>query len=125
MAAIVGDRVAVRTKHVDALERMGTVEAVLAESPPRYQVRWDTGEWSIITAGAARRTPGTQAAATPPSHHAEEGLTQAGTSRLHHAVEPHRPSRRIWWTLASCRCYMGRSIRSIGTGRDGGRVVCS
>jgi Domain of unknown function (DUF1918) len=54
MAAIVGDRVAVQTKRVDASERMGTVEAVLAESPPRYQVRWDNGGWSIITAGALR-----------------------------------------------------------------------
>jgi len=57
MAASVGDRVAVQTKHVDAPERLGTVEAVLAESPPRYQVRWDTGEWSIITAGALRVVP--------------------------------------------------------------------
>ncbi len=57
MAAIVGDRVAVQTKRVVASERMGTVEAVLAESPPRYQVRWDTGGWSIITAGALRVVP--------------------------------------------------------------------
>jgi hypothetical protein len=56
MAAIVGDRVAVQTKSVHAAERMGTVEAVLAESPPRYQVRWDNGRWSIIspTDGALR-----------------------------------------------------------------------
>jgi hypothetical protein len=73
MAASVGDRVAVRTKHVDAPERLGTVEAVLAESPPRYQVRWDTGEWSIITAGAlrvvapARKPPPRRRATTPKS----------------------------------------------------------
>jgi len=54
MAAIVGDRVAVQPKSVHASERMGTVDAVLAESPPRYQVRWDTGGWSIITGGALR-----------------------------------------------------------------------
>jgi hypothetical protein len=54
MAPIVGDRVAVQTKRVDASERLGTVEAVLAESPPRYQVRWDNGGWSIITAAALR-----------------------------------------------------------------------
>jgi Domain of unknown function (DUF1918) len=57
MVAIVGDRVAVQTKRVDAPERMGMVEAVLAESPPRYQVRWDTGGWSIITAAALRVVP--------------------------------------------------------------------
>jgi hypothetical protein len=59
MAAIVGDRVAVQAKSVHSPERMGTVEAVLAESPPRYQVRWDTGGWSIIspTDGALRTVP--------------------------------------------------------------------
>jgi len=57
MAPIVGDRVAVQTKRVDASERLGTVEAVLAESPPRYQVRWDNGSWSIITAAALRVVP--------------------------------------------------------------------
>src|SRR5207342_3313089 len=62
MAAIVGDRVAVQTKSVHAPERMGTVEAVLAESPPRYDVRWDNGGWSIIspTDGALRVIPGTK-----------------------------------------------------------------
>ena len=56
MAAIVGDRIAVQAKSVHAPERMGTVQAVLAESPPRYQVRWDNGGWSIIspTDGALR-----------------------------------------------------------------------
>jgi hypothetical protein len=57
MAAIVGDRVAVQAKRLDASERMGTVEAVLAGSPPRYQVRWDNGGWSIITSGALRVVP--------------------------------------------------------------------
>jgi hypothetical protein len=49
MATIVGDRVAVQARSVRAPERMGTVEAVLAESPARYQVRWDNGVWSIIS----------------------------------------------------------------------------
>jgi hypothetical protein len=59
MVAIVGDRVAVQPKSVHTPERMGTVEAVLAESPPRYQVRWDNGGWSIIspTDGALRVVP--------------------------------------------------------------------
>ena len=60
MAAIVGDRVAVQPKSVHASERMGTVEAVLAESPPRYQVRWDAGGWSIITSSALRVIPATK-----------------------------------------------------------------
>jgi hypothetical protein len=57
MAAIAGDRVAVRAKGLNAPERMGTVQAVLAESPPRYQVRWDNGGWSIITSSALRVVP--------------------------------------------------------------------
>jgi hypothetical protein len=57
MVAITGDRVAVQAKSVHAPERMGTVQAVLAESPPRYQVRWDNGGWSIITSGALRVVP--------------------------------------------------------------------
>ena len=73
MAAIVGDRVAVQSKSVHSPERIGTVQAVLAESPPRYQVRWDTGGWSIIspTDGALRVVPTSKRragsrAATPP-----------------------------------------------------------
>jgi hypothetical protein len=57
MVAIVGDRVAVQAKSVHAPERMGTVQSVLAESPPRYQVRWDNGGWSIITSSALRVVP--------------------------------------------------------------------
>jgi hypothetical protein len=49
MAAIVGDRVAVQAKSVHSPERLGTVQAVLAKSPPRYQVRWDNGGWSILS----------------------------------------------------------------------------
>jgi hypothetical protein len=56
MTAIVGDRVATQPKNVHAPERTGTVEAVVAELPPRYQVRWDDGSWSMIapTDGALR-----------------------------------------------------------------------
>ena len=62
MVAIVGDRVAVQAKSVHAPERMGTVQAVLAESPPRYQVRWDNGAWSIITSSALRVESGYEGA---------------------------------------------------------------
>lgn len=59
MAITVGDRVAVRPKTLRASERLGIVEAVLAESPPRYQVRWDNLRWSIIAPrdGAVRVVP--------------------------------------------------------------------
>lgn len=40
MSATVGDRVQVQRKSVQALARTGMVEAVLSESPGRYQVRW-------------------------------------------------------------------------------------
>ena len=59
MSATVGDRVEVQRKSVQALARTGMVEAVLSESPGRYQVRWDNGGWSIISAtdGALRVIP--------------------------------------------------------------------
>ena len=50
MGATVGDRVEVQPKSVHAQGRSGTVEEVLSESPSRYQVRWDDGKWSIISA---------------------------------------------------------------------------
>jgi hypothetical protein len=48
MGATVGDRVRVQPASVHAQARFGTVEAVL--SPYRYQVQWDNGRWSIISA---------------------------------------------------------------------------
>ena len=56
MAAKIGDRVALQPGRIHALPRTGTVEAVLGTGPPRYQVRWDDGKWSIIapTDGALR-----------------------------------------------------------------------
>jgi hypothetical protein len=56
MGATVGDRVEVQPKSVQAQGRSGTVEAVLSESPSRYQVSWDNGKSSIISAtdGALR-----------------------------------------------------------------------
>jgi hypothetical protein len=52
MAAKAGDQVIIEAKKVDGSERSGTVERVLAESPPRYLVRWDNGRESIISPGA-------------------------------------------------------------------------
>lgn len=48
MAASIGDRVALQPGRIHALPRTGTIEAVLGEEPPRYQIRWDDGKWSII-----------------------------------------------------------------------------
>jgi hypothetical protein len=50
MAATVGDRVEVQPKRAQSPGRTGTIEAVLSESPPRYEVRWDDGRSSIISA---------------------------------------------------------------------------
>jgi hypothetical protein len=50
MVATVGDRVQVQRRNVETEGRLGTVEVVLSQSPPRYQVRWDNGRWSIISA---------------------------------------------------------------------------
>ncbi len=72
MGATVGDRVEAQPKSVQAQRRIGTVEAVLSASPPRYQVRWDNDRWSIISAtdGSLRVVPGSKRAprrrTTPP-----------------------------------------------------------
>jgi hypothetical protein len=50
MSATVGDRVEVQPKSVQVQARFGTVEAVLSDAPHRYQVRWDSGRWSVISA---------------------------------------------------------------------------
>jgi hypothetical protein len=73
MGAIVGDRVEVQPKSVQAQGRCGTVEAVLSESPSRYQVRWDDGRSSIISAAdgslsvvsRSKRAPSRRRAAPP------------------------------------------------------------
>jgi hypothetical protein len=64
MGAAVGDRVEVQPRSIQAQARFGTIEAVLSESPPRYQVRWDNGRWSIISAtdGSLRVLPGSKRA---------------------------------------------------------------
>jgi hypothetical protein len=73
-ATTVGDRVEVQQRSVQAQARFGTIEAVLSESPPRYQVRWDNGRWSIISATdgslrvlpGSKRTPRRRRTTTPP-----------------------------------------------------------
>ena len=46
----VGDHVEVQPKGIHMQGRIGRVDAVLSHSPPRYQVRWQSGRWSIISA---------------------------------------------------------------------------
>jgi len=48
MGASVGDRVRAQPASVHSQARFGIVEAVM--SPSRYQVQWDDGRWSIISA---------------------------------------------------------------------------
>ena len=72
MAAKAGDQVVIEAKKVDGSERAGTIEQVLAESPPRYLVRWDNGRESIISPGAgelrvvAKPKPAAKRAASAP-----------------------------------------------------------
>jgi hypothetical protein len=47
-----GDAIVVEARSVNGPERAGTVARVLAESPPRYLVRWENGRESIISPAA-------------------------------------------------------------------------
>ena len=74
MGAAIGDRIEVQPKTVQAPGRLGTIEQVLSESPSRYQVRWDNGGWSIVSAtdgslsvvSRRKRTPSRRRTAAPP-----------------------------------------------------------
>jgi hypothetical protein len=54
-----GDTIVVESKKVTASRRTGVIEEVLQAQPPRYRVRWETGNESIFTptAGVARIEP--------------------------------------------------------------------
>ena len=75
MGATVGDRVEVEPRSVRAQPQFGTIEAVLSDSPPRYQVRWDNGRWSIISAtdgslsvvSRSKRAPSRRRTTAPPN----------------------------------------------------------
>jgi uncharacterized protein DUF1918 len=56
MIGNVGDTIVVESERVAIAARMGVIEEVLQEEPPRYQVRWQDGHSSIFSpsAGAAR-----------------------------------------------------------------------
>ncbi len=56
MKGHIGDRIVVESERVATPARLGVIEEVLEEQPPRYQVRWEDGRTSIFApaAGAAR-----------------------------------------------------------------------
>jgi len=51
-----GDRIVIESERATQPGRVGVIEAVLAEDPPRYRVQWDDGRSSVLSpeAGAAR-----------------------------------------------------------------------
>ena len=51
-----GDSIVVESERAAQPGRMGVIEEVLQETPPRFRVRWNDGHTSIISpsAGAAR-----------------------------------------------------------------------
>jgi hypothetical protein len=55
----VGDTIVVESERVATPPRTGTIEEVLQEEPPRYQVRWEDGHTSIFvpSAGSAQIQP--------------------------------------------------------------------
>jgi hypothetical protein len=55
----VGNRIEVESESTERPPRMGVIEEVVREAPPRYRIRWDDGRESIYTpaAGALRPVP--------------------------------------------------------------------
>jgi hypothetical protein len=56
MVGSVGDTIVVESERVATPARTGVIEEVLQEEPPRYQVRWEDGQKTILapSTGAAR-----------------------------------------------------------------------
>jgi hypothetical protein len=56
MSVQAGDRIVIESERAAQRGRTGVIEAVLAEDPPRYRVRWDDARVSLLNpeAGAAR-----------------------------------------------------------------------
>jgi hypothetical protein len=56
MKGSVGDTIVVESERVSGPVRVGVIEEVLKDQPPRYQVRWEDGHASILSpsAGSAR-----------------------------------------------------------------------
>jgi Domain of unknown function (DUF1918) len=56
MRGRIGDRIVVESERAAQSGRAGVIEKVLEEEPPRYEVRWDDGHTSIISASAGAAT---------------------------------------------------------------------
>jgi len=56
MKGSVGDTIVVESERVSGPVRVGVIEEVLKDQPPRYQVRWEDGHSSILSpsGGSAR-----------------------------------------------------------------------
>jgi Domain of unknown function (DUF1918) len=56
MKGSVGDTIVVESERVSGPVRIGVIEEVLKDEPPRYQVRWQDGHSSILSpsGGSAR-----------------------------------------------------------------------
>ena len=55
MKCEVGDRIRIESERVGQQSRVGVVEEVLMQDPPRLRVRWDDGHESVVApaSGAA------------------------------------------------------------------------
>ena len=49
MKGSVGDTIVVESERVSGPVRIGVIEEVLKNEPPRYQVRWEDGHSSILS----------------------------------------------------------------------------
>jgi hypothetical protein len=52
MKGSVGDTIVVESERVSGPVRIGVIEEVLKNEPPRYQVRWEDGHSSILSPSA-------------------------------------------------------------------------
>ena len=52
MKGSVGDTIIVESERVSGPVRVGVIEEVLKDQPPRYQVRWEDGHSSILSPSA-------------------------------------------------------------------------
>jgi hypothetical protein len=53
----VGNRIEVESESTERPPRMGVIEEVVREAPPRYRIRWDDGRESIYTPAAGALRP--------------------------------------------------------------------
>ena len=63
MKCEVGDRIRIESERVGQQSRVGVVEEVLMQDPPRLRVRWDDGHQSVVApaSGAAVVEPRAEA----------------------------------------------------------------